>query len=401
MHVDGIEDCITSMLFSLRGMKHLYSIFVLVTKYALLLCSKSCWAAASPTPAAFVKVPSKGWPSTRSTHDSKSSSRMLRTWDKRCRNRNLLNQSSMPVMLKMNGVVQQGGDNDASGAISYPPPKVWTLSKASRNLDNEGLSLQWNELSLVKDGQKLQNVTKNQDASFLSKMAIETWNWCKDFVVPLKLCPWAKTSLETPRALQLFLVSEKDAEYFVCGQGQNGFNDLCARIIQDVAAEFQDLLQEQPSFSSNAIFFVVFVPSVAFYEDGSNSDVNWAMNSFEGFYDWYVDLEDWWTSDEENDPITLAPFHPLWVFEGDGDDGFIGDETDGDESDKEKCNDHWKQLEFEKKSPYPIVTIVSSASIDQAGPVVTEQIGKTNYETLTSWSVQQLDKLWTERIFQE
>ena len=125
------------------------------------------------------------------------------------------------------------------------------------------------------------------------------------------------------------------------------------------------------------------------------------MNSFEGFYDWYVDLEDWWTSDEENDPITLAPFHPLWVFEGDGDDGFIGDETDGDESDKEKCNDHWKQLEFEKKSPYPIVTIVSSASIDQAGPVVTEQIGKTNYETLTSWSVQQLDKLWTERIFQE
>ena len=115
------------------------------------------------------------------------------------------------------------------------------------------------------------------------------------------------------------------------------------------------------------------------------------MDSFEGFYNWFVELEDWWTQKDEYDPITIAPFHPLWEFGDDEDEDIIGEVDD--------TGSEWEKLAFEKRSPYPTVTIVSSATIDQAGPVVTEQIAKTNRETLTSYTAKQLGEIWNKSIF--
>ena len=58
--------------------------------------------------------------------------------------------------------------------------------------------------------------------------------------------------------------------------------------------------------------------------------------------------------------------HPAWQFQHSGMDDY-------NES---------LLLEFEKKSPYPTVSIVSSNVIDQAGPAMTDKIAKTNYQTL-------------------
>jgi hypothetical protein len=39
--------------------------------------------------------------------------------------------------------------------------------------------------------------------------ALETWNWCHQFVVRYQLCPWAKSSVETSQALQIFVVDDE------------------------------------------------------------------------------------------------------------------------------------------------------------------------------------------------
>ena len=272
----------------------------------------------------------------------------------------------------------------------YPNPKVWTLSKKTESSDpGSPWELNWDELAIDAD----KATTKTQTLSLQVASAIETWNWCKHFVVPLKLCPWAKASLETPLALQLFVVSETDIGDVVTNRIRNGW---CEDIIRNVAVKFRQLIQSQPSLASHAIFFVVFVPSSNSGENELNKDDGndgLFMKSFEGFYDWFIELEDWWTLNDENDPITIAPFHPLWEFGGDDD--TVDDIGEADDTDKE-----WEQLAYEKKSPYPTVTIVSSATIDQAGPVVTEQIAETNLNTLTSFSVDQLDEIWNEGVYE-
>ena len=187
--------------------------------------------------------------------------------------------------------------------------------------------------------------------------AKETWNWCRNFIVPMQLCPWARKSLETTSALQIYV------SYI--STTNNPKKEQQTRVVKDVALAYRDYIQEFPALESTAIFFIIFPDTVT---DLSSS------SSFMDFYEWFEQLEDDWDIDE----VTVAAFSPDWQF---------GDDTDETLS-----------LEFEKKSPYPTITLVSTKVIEQAGPAATEQISHQNYHTLSQKSPSELQQLWQESI---
>jgi hypothetical protein len=191
--------------------------------------------------------------------------------------------------------------------------------------------------------------------------AKETWNWCRNFIVPMQLCPWARKSLETTSALQIYVSSTSNSS----NNNNNPHKKQKTRVVQDVALAFRDYILEFPALESTAIFFIIFPHKMMDDDDSS---------SFIEFYEWFEQLEDDWDIDE----VTVAAFSPDWQF---------GDDTDETLS-----------LEFEKKSPYPTITLVSTKIIDQAGPAATEQISHQNYDTLTQKSPSELQQLWQESI---
>lgn len=156
---------------------------------------------------------------------------------------------------------------------------------------------------------------------------VQTRNWCEKFVVPLNLCPWAAASVRN-NAIEILVTDQP--------------SDFAAMIEQAADAFHQQLDRVDPN---TAITLCVL--------DNNNG-------SFEEFYDWYLDLEDSWLDQADGNEqhtanfVTLAPFHPEWEY-----------------VDK-------NVVQFEKRSPYPTVSIVSTAVIDKAGPSVTQQIGDTN-----------------------
>ena len=77
---------------------------------------------------------------------------------------------------------------------------------------------------------------------------------------------------------------------------------------------------------------------------------------------------------------TLAPFHPDWRFAN-------NDAMENEDS-----------VAFEKKSPAPTVSIVSTAVIDKAGAAATEQIGFHNSEVLQSKSAAEWKLLYDQAI---
>jgi hypothetical protein len=172
----------------------------------------------------------------------------------------------------------------------------------------------------------------------------------------LQLCPWAKASLETSNATQIFVVNNEEF---------NSNDEMeKTKLVQAVARRFTEFIDDESSSSleSAAIFFVLFVNA-----DGDDSFID--------FYDWFVEMEEDW----ELDDVIVAPFHPDWEFGGD------------DESQQ--------QLMFEKKAPYPTVSLVSARVVDHAGPAATEQIGRHNEVLLRSKTPIQLQALWNSSIY--
>ena len=166
-----------------------------------------------------------------------------------------------------------------------------------------------------------------------------TWNWCCKFVTTFGLCPWAKGSVETPNAVQLFIVPSLGAD------DDDGIReDLLQYFGRSFTNEESDLDQ------ATSIYFVIFL------EDAK-------MQDFSQFYDWFVQYEEYeWDLQEK---VTLAPFHPDWTYSpGDGEGSTA--------------------LDIEKQSPYPTVTLVATEAIDRAGEEVTRRIAETNEVILAS-----------------
>lgn len=179
-----------------------------------------------------------------------------------------------------------------------------------------------------------------------NEVAAATWRWCADFVVPLALCPWAAASVNTKGALRIHLAKEKDMKEAV--------EEAAFQLRNDVEADLVD--------PNVAIAFVVSPCVWDFFE----------------FHDWFEELEESF----DNDFVTLAPFHPEWQYGG----GPV---------------EHFYELDFEKQSPYPAVSIVCTSVIDRAGAVVTDQIANYNERVLLGMGVSELQRLYQTRVFPE
>ncbi|KAI2506860.1 hypothetical protein MHU86_7545 [Fragilaria crotonensis] len=210
------------------------------------------------------------------------------------------------------------------------------------------------------------------------------------FVLPLGLCPWAAASLQQ-------LQSSTSG-----GDDEGGMNDMnddkSVRVetrktsamqffsvknsedmesaVHRVTRIFRDAVVQKAIDPSVAIFFVLC------------EDRSW---DFADFYDWFCTVEeDDWEGDhgfDEGDDddlqsqVTLAPFHPGWMFEDDG---------------TAATN---PSLQFEKKSPYPTVTLVWTDVIDAAGPAVSSKIAAQNEITLGRKSVEELAALYQQSVY--
>jgi hypothetical protein len=135
--------------------------------------------------------------------------------------------------------------------------------------------------------------------------AIATFQWARD-------CPWAKASLlSEDNAFQLFLVDSTN----IC-------EDTAIHVAEHVASQFTQFITRHPALETTAIFFVVFA---SFSNNSNNNDDKTWCDSFSDFSEWFVELKDeiW-----DDDAVKLATYHP--------------------------------DSQFEERTPYPTITLVST-----------------------------------------
>lgn len=247
--------------------------------------------------------------------------------------------------------------------------------------------------------------------------AIEaTHRWASNFVRPLRLCPWAGSSLDTPGAIRYWVVVLDPNEDNIDNE-LNAVEVQCQRIIEGTVREAGRHLQQITSFSerndddedvidpSVAIAFVIIVSrekssaklslsSLQSMDQGSPQEMRL---SFDSFHEFFFDLEDrllyecdvYWDEAEEssaddggfdgNDSITddtakdapigceitIAAFHPQWQFSApECDDGCNNSENDGIVREGTISTAPTAPIDFEKRTPFPTISIVMSSAID-------------------------------------
>jgi len=210
--------------------------------------------------------------------------------------------------------------------------------------------------------------------------AEKTIRWCSDFVQTLNLCPWAKKSLQSNNAIRIKIMP------------QSMGTDAMEQLIRDSAHELIDLTDSGEVDINVGITFVIAIGN-------DDSDAGEPAFDFEEFYAFVIDLEDRmfdeadaaheYLDDSEDvfmpmdplfgDKVTIAPFHPEWFFAGEG---------EGDEN----------PLNYEKKSPFPTVSLVRTSTIVQAGEEATRRIGEHNEEILTEYGSKRLSTLYRENV---
>ncbi|KAL3924579.1 MAG: hypothetical protein SGILL_000964 [Bacillariaceae sp.] len=107
-----------------------------------------------------------------------------------------------------------------------------------------------------------------------------------------------------------------------------------------------------------AIFLILFLPCET--RNGPS-----LAGNFPDFVEWFTEMEEEW--DEALDDVIIAPFHPDWEF---------GTDADGEQQGENDA------LSYEKKSPFPLVSLVSTRVVEQAGEAVTSKIATHNHQIL-------------------
>lgn len=277
--------------------------------------------------------------------------------------------------------------------------------------------------------------------------AIEaTHRWASKFVRPLHLCPWAGSSLDTQGAIRYWvLLVDSNVHQGSSGDelgkmhGEQQWSIMfegVERIVREAGRQLELITTETPTYTeaeslpdnmhklksidaSVAISFVILVPTksngFATSPTISGKTSMGALPGFESFHDHFVDLEDrlldecdeyWDSMDDNNDndnaaamipdgcKFTIAAFHPLWTFNNE-------DDPKTDEN-KVDANGRISPIDFEKRTPYPTISIVMSSAIDalvekdskqqenNASSVVTERIAALNEKTLRKIGLEKL-----------
>lgn len=199
-----------------------------------------------------------------------------------------------------------------------------------------------------------------------------TFQWCSDFVETLNLCPWAKVSLQTNNAIRLKILH------------QSMGLDAMENVMRESALELIDITDSGNVDANAGITFILVL------EGGYGYSKEF---EFQSFYDFCVDLEDRLFDEGEmldeaedstniavGEEVTMAPFHPDWHFSS--------------PNNKSEPN----PLNYEKRAPYPTISLVRTSVIEQAGSSATSRIGLHNEKILNEYGVLRLKKLYEERV---
>ncbi|KAL7437274.1 hypothetical protein ACHAXM_005577 [Skeletonema potamos] len=243
-----------------------------------------------------------------------------------------------------------------------------------------------------------------------------TYRWADKFVRQLNLCPWAGSSIDKPGAICYWavLIDGDEDEKIIFDKMEDIVREAGVQLVlattSDDNEEEKDIGRIDPSV---AISFIVLVPN--------NKN---ALPNFGNFHQFFINLEDrlldecddyWDTVDDDDDDdeeetkdnhvqngnnplgceITIAAFHPEWQFNG------SDDTTDGD------------AIDYEKRTPYPTISIVMSSVIDNlmkerdddngestssSSAPVTERIADLNEKTLCAIGVERLKEIFDEEV---
>lgn len=204
--------------------------------------------------------------------------------------------------------------------------------------------------------------------------AARTLRWCADFVEALELCPWARLSRQGRHAIRMKVVHASRGTAAV------------ERVAREGARELLELTSAGDVDANAGITFVVVLPE----GDGTKHSFDF---EFESFYAFCTELEEQLFDEADaarehredeadlalGDEITLAPFHPAWHFASPGEDAE-------------------NALDYEKRAPYPTLSLVCTSAIEHAGAAATERIGQHNEEVLSAYGAQRLEQLYAERV---
>lgn len=214
--------------------------------------------------------------------------------------------------------------------------------------------------------------------------------WCDNFVGDLGLCPWARQSLSAPGAIRIKVVPQSD--------GLEGFEGT----LRDSAEELLRVTgypcdTEKGEVDDNAIDLVDPNVAITFVVAAPLTGEELPEFSFALFCDFAYDLEDRLLDEADElrekkgmphfgEEVTIAPFHPDWKFAGN--DG----EIDGSEADKSDS------VAWEKRTPYPTISLVRTSAIAAAGCDATSRIAVHNEEVLSELGSHALGELFRERV---
>lgn len=264
---------------------------------------------------------------------------------------------------------------DVTSYNSDCKPEAFRINQYS-NLLNQEVELGQRSHSIKSSNLSPEDIYEIQEA------AERNLRWCSDFVKVLNLCPWAKLSLKCKNGIRIKIIPQS--------VGLDGMEE----VIRESAKELVHLTDDNVVDINAGITFVAALPNNA--QRGHNKDFQ-----FEEFYDFCTDLEDrlFDEADEAQDAIeagnssatddiligdevTIAPFHPQWYFSS-------KDDTVGE-----------NPLNYEKKSPYPTISLVRTSVIVEAGEESTSRIGIHNEEILNEHGAKKLGDLY-DNIYQD
>lgn len=217
-----------------------------------------------------------------------------------------------------------------------------------------------------------------QKASRAQSGAALTYRWCSNFVKHLNLCPWAKQSLSSENAIRVKVVDQKDGL------------DKMEQVVRESAIELKDLTDRGLVDPYIGISFVVSLP------DCGTSGNDEEGFDFLSFNEYFNDLEEEFLDELVDgagsyigDEVTIAPFHPKWSFAP----------SDMDEDNENNYDETIEDpINYEKRTPFPTISIVMSKGIDLAGEETTARIGVHNEEILNQVGSIALKSLYHDKV---
>jgi hypothetical protein len=275
--------------------------------------------------------------------------------------------------------------------------------------------------------------------------AIEaTYRWATNFVRGLNLCPWAGASIDNPGAIcyWVLLIDEDDDRR----EEEVDVLDKMEEIIREAGVQLTLATTSSTTNSDDhghitidpsvAISFVILAPKTA-AAGKETTNYYHHLPSFENFHEFFIDLEDrlldecddyWDSIGNENEEtegehcnddnnvnssilgcdITIAAFHPKWQFNGGSEDGELDDDDDN-------SNIVVHPIDYEKRTPYPTISIVMSSVIDSlmkereegdtnngdsSSAPVTERIADLNEKTLCAIGAKRLKEIFDKDVLE-